>query len=472
MKTVAITTLGCKTNQTDSAAMEESLKQGEFHLIDFSDQADVYIINTCTVTHKSDFQSRQLIRRAKRQNPDAKVIVAGCYAQVSPDEVANIEGVDYVIGNTGKFDIAAILDSRATPPNPLSTSTPLNPLFNKEGKPIGRGVSKEGEPKAGELVVKSGLSKKIITTDIFKETEVKRFKVSTFSGHTRAFLKIQEGCHAFCSYCIVPYARGGSRSVKPADVMDGLKMLVDEGYKEVVLTGIHLGYFGEDLSPVTDLLSLAKAIDKEFPKLRVRISSLEPTEITDEFIEFLSTSSAVCNHLHIPLQSGDDNILKAMNRRYTSSFFASVIEKAVSKVTDVGIGVDVIVGFPGEGEGEFLNTYNLLKRLPVSYLHVFPYSKRKGTPAALFLNHVHPDTIKKRCELLRELSEEKKREFMGRFVGKEVTALVEGKRDTGSGLIKATTRNSLQLQVVCDTGMRNQEIKVVVADSEGRAVKS
>ena len=241
-------------------------------------------------------------------------------------------------------------------------------------------------------------------------------------------------------------------------------------YKEVVLTGIHLGYYGEELNPATDLLSLARVIDKEFPKLRIRISSLEPTEITDEFIEFLSTSSAVCNHLHIPLQSGDDNILKAMNRRYTSSFFASVIEKVVSKVADVGTGVDVIVGFPGEGEGEFLNTYSLLKRLPVSYLHVFPFSKRKGTPAALFLNHVHPDTIKKRCELLRELSEEKKREFMGRFVGKEVTALVEGKRDTGSGLIKATTRNNLQLQVLGDTGMRNHEINVVVADIEGRAV--
>jgi threonylcarbamoyladenosine tRNA methylthiotransferase MtaB len=445
MKTVAITTLGCKTNQLDSAVMEESLRQGEFRLTDFSDQADVYIINTCTVTHKSDFQSRQFIRRAKRQNPDAKIIVAGCYAQVNPDEVSKIEGVDYVIGNTGKIDIAAILGADA--------GASLAPA--QTGHPQGM-----------------SLQTKIITTDVFKEKEVKGFKVSTFSGHTRAFLKIQEGCHAFCSYCIVPYARGGSRSVKPAEVMDGLKRLVDEGYREVVLTGIHLGYYGEELSPATDLLSLAKGIDKEFPKLRVRISSLEPTEITDEFIEFLSTSSAVCNHLHIPLQSGDDNILKAMNRGYTSSFFASVIEKVVAKVKDAGIGVDVIVGFPGEGEGEFLNTYNLLKRLPVSCLHVFPYSKRKGTPAALFLNHVHPDTIKKRCELLRELSEEKKKEFTGRFVGKEVSALVEGKKDTGSGLIKATTRNNLQLQVRCDTGMRNHEIKVVVADSEGRAVKS
>lgn len=430
MKTVAITTLGCKTNQLDSAVMEESLRAGEFRLTDFFEHADVYIINTCTVTHKSDFQSRQLIRRAKRQNPDAKVIVAGCYAQVSPEEVAKIEGVDYVIGNTGKFDIAGILGSEV------------------------RGQAK------------------ITTTNILREREVKGFKVSTFSGHTRAFLKIQEGCQAFCSYCIVPYARGGSRSVKPAEVMDGLKRLVDEGYREVVLTGTHLGYYGEELRPATDLLSLAKAIDKEFPKLRVRISSLEPTEITDEFIDFLSTSSAVCSHLHIPLQSGDDNILKAMNRRYTSSFFVSVIEKVVGKVTDIGTGADVIVGFPGEGEGEFLNTYNLLKRLPVSYLHVFPYSKRKGTQAALFLNHVHPDTIKKRCELLRELSEEKKREFMGRFVGSVVSALVEGKRDTGSGLIKATTRNNLHLQVRCDTGMRNQEISVVVADREGRAVKS
>lgn len=433
MKTVAITTLGCKTNQLDSAIMEESLKQGNFRLTDFSGHADIYIINTCTVTHRSDFQSRQLIRRARRQNPDAKVIVAGCYAQVSPEEVANIEGVDYVIGNTGKIDIAAILNVECG-------------MRNAEFKT------------------------EILTTDVFKETEVKGFNASIFPGHTRAFLKIQEGCHAFCSYCIVPYARGGSRSVKATDVMDGLKRLVDEGYKEVVLTGIHLGYYGEELNPATDILSLAREIDKEFPMLRVRISSLEPTEITDEFIEFLSTSSAICNHLHIPLQSGDDNILKAMNRGYDSSFFASVIEKVASKVADVGIGVDIIVGFPGEGEGEFLNTYDLVKRLPVGYLHVFPYSKRKGTPAAEFLNHVHPDAIKKRCELLRELSEEKKREFMGRFVGSVVSALVEGKRDMGSGLIKATTRNSLQLQVAVDAGMRNQEISVVVKDQEGRAV--
>ncbi len=432
MKTVAITTLGCKTNQFDSAVMEESLKKGEFRITDFSEKADVYIINTCTVTHRSDFQSRQLIRRAKRQNPDAKVVVAGCYAQVSPEEVARIEGVDYVIGNTGKIDIAEIL---------------------------GAGV---GAPLAAPL------QDKIITTDIFKETEVKGFRVSSFSDHTRAFLKIQEGCHAFCSYCIVPFARGGSRSVKPDEVMDGFKRLVDEGYKEVVLTGIHLGYYGEELEPPTDLLALLKAIDKEFPKLRIRISSLEPTEITDEFIEFLSTASAVCNHLHIPLQSGDDGILKAMNRRYTASFFASVVEKVAAKVTDIGIGVDVITGFPGEGEKEFLNSYNLLKGLPISYLHVFPYSKRKGTPAAEFLNHVHPNTIKERCERLRELSEEKKKEFMGRFVGKELTVLVERGRDKLTGLRKATTRNNLQLQVNCGEEMVNKEVEVVIADAGSR----
>lgn len=441
MKTVAITTLGCKTNQFDSAIMEDSLKQGDFRLISFSDQADIYIINTCTVTHKSDFQSRQLIRRAKRQNPDAKIIVAGCYAQVSPEEVARIEGVDYVIGNTGKVDIAQVLGSGA----------------------MGQGPEVETQHAMS-------LQDKIITTNVFKEKEVKGFQVSSFSEQTRAYLKIQEGCHAFCSYCVVPYARGESRSVSQAEVMDGLKKLVDSGYKEVVLTGIHLGYYGEDLSPATDLLTLLKGIDKEFPKLRIRISSLEPTEITDEFIEFISVSSAVCNHLHIPLQSGDDKILKAMNRRYTSSFFSSVIDKLADNIKDIGIGVDVIAGFPGEGEEEFLNTYNLLKGLPISYLHVFPYSKRKGTPAAGFLNHLHPNIIKERCELLRELSEEKKKEFMGRFIGKEVSALVEGKRDKESGLFKATARNYLQLKVNCDEKKINSEIKVIIANNEGVAL--
>lgn len=434
MKTVAVTTLGCKTNQFDSAVMEESLKSGDFHLTDFSDRADVYIINTCTVTHKSDFQSRQLIRKAKRQNPNAKVIVAGCYAQVSPEEVARIEGVDYVIGNTGKVDISEILQNMwAQQTAPLL----VQPL--------------------------------IITTDIFKKTEVDGFKVSTFSEHTRAYLKIQEGCHAFCSYCIVPYARGRSRSVSPSEVMDGLRRFVDEGYREIVLTGIHLGYYGEDLEPQTNLLAILKAIDMEFPKLRVRVSSLEPTEVTDEFIDFLSTASSICNHLHIPLQSGDDGILKAMNRKYKSSFFASVVEKVTCKVKDVCIGADVIAGFPGEGEREFLNTYNLLKGLPISYLHVFPYSKRKGTPAAGFSAQVSSEEVKKRGELFRGLSEEKRQEFMGRFVGRKVSALVEGKKDKESGLFKATTRNYLQLRIDCSEEMKNREVDVVIRDAYGRA---
>jgi threonylcarbamoyladenosine tRNA methylthiotransferase MtaB len=442
MKTVAITTLGCKTNQFDSVVMEESLKKRDFRLTEFSDHADVYIINTCTVTSKSDFQSRQLIRRAKRQNPNAKVIVAGCYAQVSPEEVARIEGVDYVIGNTGKVDIAEMLAG-------------------------GQGAKGKGSDVGA--TGRSPLQTKIITTDVFKEKEVKGFKVSSFSEQTRAYLKIQEGCHAFCSYCIVPYARGGSRSIKPSDVMDGMRRLVDEGCKEVVLTGIHLGYYGEDLEPTTSLFDLVKAVDKEFPNLRVRISSLEPSEITDEFIEYLSTSSAICNHLHIPLQSGDDGILKAMNRRYDSSFFANVIRKVASRVKDIGIGIDVIAGFPGEGEREFANTYKLLRDLPISYLHVFPYSKRKGTPAAEFANHVHPDETKRRAEILRTLSEEKKADFLRRFVGKEVSALVEGKRDKETGLFKATTRNYLQLHVDCGGEMVNREVRVVIDDGDGKA---
>lgn len=440
MKTVAIKTLGCKTNYFDSAVMEESLEKGKFRIADFSDRADIYIINTCTVTHRSDFQSRQLIRRAKRQNPDAKIVVAGCYAQVSPEEVAGIKEVDFVIGNTGKIDIAKIL-----------------------------GVGGSGQVVDVGADGHTSIQDKIITTDVSKETEVKGFKVSSFSEHTRAFLKIQEGCHAFCSYCIVPYARGGSRSVEPNDVINSLRMIVDEGYREVVLTGIHLGYYGEDLAEPTDLLSLVKTVDKEFPAVRVRISSLEPTEITDDLIELVATGSVVCNHLHIPLQSGDDAILKAMNRKYTASFFSSVIEKLARRVKDIGIGVDVIAGFPGEGEREFLNSYNLLKSLPISYLHVFPYSRRKGTPAADFANHVPPDIIKERCETLRILSEEKKAEFIKRFVGRRMPALIEGKRHRTGDPFKATTRNYLQLQVDCGAEMVNREVEVVISDASGRA---
>ncbi|MFQ6078386.1 MAG: tRNA (N(6)-L-threonylcarbamoyladenosine(37)-C(2))-methylthiotransferase MtaB, partial [Thermodesulfobacteriota bacterium] len=359
-ETIAITTLGCKANQFDSEMMRASLETGGFEIIPFRQRADIYIVNTCTVTHRADYQSRQLVRRARRLNPSSLIVVTGCHAQAYPDEVQGVDGVGVVLGNAEKASIADIL--RNTP----GCSYPM-----------------------------------VIVGDIEKEGKVGEADIARSCRRTRALLKIQDGCNASCAYCIIPRARGRSRSLDPLRVTYHLERLENRGFKEVVMTGIHLGVYGADLFPPTSLAELCRKMEGTPTSQRIRLSSIEPDDFSPELIQTIASSPRVCPHLHIPMQSGDDDILRRMHRNYDKTFFADLVQTLIHRIPDLNIGVDVIVGFPGEGEKQFRETYELLKKLGIGYLHVFPFSKRRGTEAYEFPHQVDTQTKKRRCEALR-----------------------------------------------------------------------
>jgi threonylcarbamoyladenosine tRNA methylthiotransferase MtaB len=405
MTKVALTTLGCKVNQYETAGITEELARRGFVIVPFTSAADVYIINTCTVTAKTDYQSRQLIRRANRLNPAASIIVTGCYAQTAPEDLAKLPGVSLVVGTEGKSSIPDLL---------------------------GNGGDGHG---------------RFVVTDMSDHNEFSGLAVTEFPGHTRAFLKIQDGCNAFCSYCIIPYARGRSRSMEGAEVLRQIHRLRNAGYQEIVLSGIHLGQWGLDFHRPAELIDLLRQIELGKAVERLRISSIEPTEITDDMIELMATSSLICPHLHIPLQSGDDGILKAMNRHYDSRQFKRLIDKIVSAIPMVAIGIDVMVGFPGEGEGEFDNTRALIADLPVAYLHVFPYSARPGTAAASLPGQV-PEPVKKaRGKRLRDIGRKKRLVYNEKFIGGALSVLVENTTDRDTGLMKGFSDNYIPVLI-------------------------
>ncbi len=424
-ETIAITTLGCKANQFDSAVMGASLEGRGFEIIPFPQRADIYIINTCTVTHRADYQSRQLIRRAHRLNPSSLIVVTGCYAQAYPEEIHGVEGVGLVLGNGEKASIADILK------NPLMGSHPF-----------------------------------VNVGDIEREKEIGEADIDRFSRHTRALLKIQDGCNASCAYCIIPRARGRSRSLDPIRVIRHLQRLEKRGFKEVVLTGIHLGIYGADLSPPTSLAGLCRKINIIPAPQRMRLSSIEPADFHPDLIQSVASSPRVCHHLHIPMQSGDDDILLRMNRNYDGTFFADLVQTLINRIPDLNIGVDVIVGFPGEGEKQFNKTYELLEKLDIGYLHVFPFSRRKGTEAYDLPNHVDPQIKKRRGEALRALGRRKRAAFHGRFLGQELEVLVEGKRDKRTEMLKGYSRNYIPVLIEGGEDLVNREIRVWATDLE------
>jgi threonylcarbamoyladenosine tRNA methylthiotransferase MtaB len=399
IRQVSVSTLGCKSNQYDSSALEDILKgEGRLDIVPFPGPADAYIINTCTVTGRTDSQSRQLIRKVRRINPDAIVIVTGCYAQVSPQEVSRIEGVDYVLGNPQKAEVLEYL--------------------------------RMGRQKSAKTVV----------GDYRKGTPL-TLKARGSAGRTRANLKIQEGCNRSCSYCIIPMARGASKSVTLEGVEREIDALVQAGFKEIVLTGIHLGAWGADLGISSGITSVLELIEKQGYPCRFRLSSLDPDEVTDGLIDVLKSSKRVCNHLHLPLQSGDDTVIRRMKRPYTGALFAQKVLRLVEEVQEISVGVDVIAGFPGENEKEFENTFSLLNDLPLSYLHIFPFSKRRGTAAAGLDGHVLPAVINGRCARLKELDTLKREKFFGGFTGRKAEVLVESSRDKATGSLKGRARN-------------------------------
>jgi threonylcarbamoyladenosine tRNA methylthiotransferase MtaB len=400
MTTVTVATLGCKVNQFESEALMASLKDHGYRLVPFGDGADITIINTCTVTQRADFQSRQMVRRAFRTNPRSLIIVTGCYPQVDPEAIARIEGATYLLGNKEKEQIPDLL-----------------PLLQK-----------------GELP-------RIQVGDIQKETLFSDIPLHSFHHHTRAFLKIQDGCDARCSYCIVPYARGPSRSLPPEKIIEHLRVLKKKGFKEVVLTGIHVGSYGLDLTPPFPLEKLLRQLEEEETPQRIRLSSIEPLDFSVGLVSLLSQSQKVCPHLHIPIQSGDDEILRRMNRNYDPSFLSDLIQKLHQTIPKVSIGADVIVGFPGETEDKFQRSYSLIESLPFSYLHVFPFSKRKGTPAYQFSLVVNEGKIKERAEVMRSLGQQKRQAFYRQFLHQELTVLVEDRREKETGKWKGFSRN-------------------------------
>jgi len=425
MQTLAIATLGCKVNQFESESLMFSLKQKGYQLVPFGEPADVTIINTCTVTQRADFQSRQMVRRALRTNPKSLLIVTGCYAQVEPETFARLEGVGYVIGNREKSRIPELLS-----------------LMKKHPFPC------------------------VQVDDIQKETHFSENPLQSFYRHTRAFVKIQDGCDGRCSYCIVPRARGRSRSLSPEKVVEQLRILKERGYQEVVLTGIHLGAYGHDLNPPTSLKSLLWSLEGAETPGRIRLSSIEPLDFSPELISFLANSVKVCPHLHVPVQSGSDETLKRMNRGYDRSLISLLIKDLHQSIPNLAIGADVIVWFPGETEERFEQTWQLIETLPFSYLHIFPFSRRKGTPAAQFPQGVDEKKIKQRAEQLRLLGNEKRQSFYRQFVGHELKVLVENRRDKETGKWKGFSQNYIPVLLTHDRDSLehaewvNQELRV------------
>jgi threonylcarbamoyladenosine tRNA methylthiotransferase MtaB len=430
MTRVALATLGCKVNQYESAGLIEALKKKGFVHVPFNTSADIYIVNTCTVTGKTDYQSRQLIRRAHRKNPSASIIVTGCYAQIASGDLAVLPGVKAIVGTEHKEHIPDMIHD----------------------------------------VIKAG--QQIVVSDIGSKKECTGLTVSEFPGHTRAFLKIQDGCDAFCSYCIIPYARGRSRSLPEAEVINQIRTLSGSGYREIVLTGIHLGNYGHDLSPQTGLLNLLKKIEQSRIVERLRLSSIEPMEVTDELIDYIKASRTICRHLHIPLQSGDDTVLRLMNRNYTADRFRERIETIMEAIPGMAIGIDVMVGFPGEGEQEFINTRTFIERLPVAYLHVFPYSQRPGTAALTFPGQVEESLKKERGKILRDIGKKKRIDYNTMFIGNELSVLVEDTKDRETGLMKGFSDN--YIPVLISNGNRslaNHIVTIMADNSEGGKIR-
>jgi len=414
-----IVTLGCKVNQYESAYLKEALLRGGWEQASKGEAADASVVNTCIVTQRASYQSRQAIRKAVRENPSGISVAVGCYAQAFSDELSGIEGLDLILGNTTKGRLPEILAS----------------------------LEKQSLPR-------------LVLEDFSEAMPFEFLPVKGAAGRTRAFLKIQEGCESFCSYCIVPFARGPLRSLDPDKVLLMLKELCEAGYKEVVLTGIHLGKYGVDLGDGTNLMHLLVGIGKERLPLRIRLSSLEPNEIHQELIELVASEDWLCRHFHIPLQSGDNGILRAMNRHYSSAGFARLVEQIHTKTPLAAIGVDVMAGFPGEDQQAYLNTYDVIRDLPISYLHVFPYSPRKGTAASRLRGQVPQKEVKERAAALRALGQEKRKAFYRSCLGRTFVVLAEGWECEMRRTIKGLSDNYLKIIFPSPELIKNEVVAV------------
>jgi threonylcarbamoyladenosine tRNA methylthiotransferase MtaB len=434
---VAFFTLGCKLNSYETESLRGVFHRQHYDIVGADQPADYYVINSCAVTERAEADARQLIRSVIRRNPSARVIVTGCYAQRDAETLAAMPEVALVIGNAEK--------------------TQLFQLFEETIR----------TPGAGERVFTSRLFKGHPTE---KFTFDKRGDIATISPFTRATIKVQDGCNDFCTFCVIPHLRGPSISRPIAAILAHARALGAAGYKEVDLTGVHTGAYGEDLNPPITLLAMLEQLVRVEGIERVRLNSLEPATVSDELLDFIAASPKVCKHLHICLQSGDDEILRRMRRHYDVASYEQLISKAMARMPECGLGSDMLVGFPGETEAHFARTLHAVERLPFSYLHVFSYSARPGTPAAKYPDQVHAGAKKERSRRLRELGQAKKTAFAVRFLGRELAILLEAKRDRARQLLSGLTENYLRVHVDAPEAFVNQLVPVRLVDMAGDEV--
>jgi len=428
-KSFKVITLGCKVNQYESAYLKEALAGAGCFQAGKGEEGDLVIVNTCIVTRRAAHQSRQAIRKAVRENPNGSIAAVGCYAQAFPQEISEIEGVCLIADNVAKKDLPDLLLQ-------------------------GRGGNKP----------------RLVLSEFESGAPFDFLKISRFPGRTRAYLKIQDGCQSMCSYCIVPFARGPYRSLSPEKVLGSIEALSGAGVREVVLAGIHLGKYGIDLKGGIDLAALLEMVGKEDWPVRIRLSSIEPNEIDRGMMEMMASESWLCRHFHVPLQSGDPRILKRMNRGYTDREFAGLVETMYTMIPHVAIGVDVMAGFPGEDSAAHMNSHALISDLPISYLHVFPFSARPGTAASTFKGRVDTEIVKNRAAELRDLGRRKMRLFYERCLYDEFPVLTEGWNSEEKNVMKGTSDNYLPVLFPSSNDREGQIVRVRMERVEGDTV--
>ncbi|ONI46142.1 tRNA (N(6)-L-threonylcarbamoyladenosine(37)-C(2))-methylthiotransferase MtaB [Candidatus Epulonipiscioides gigas] len=412
-KTIAVYTLGCKVNQYDTDAVVELFEKKGYTLVDFDAPADVYIVNTCTVTHLSDRKCRQMLRRTKKINPNSTLVAMGCYAQISKEKIKEeVEEIDIVIGTDNRKNIVNIIENLIPPP----------------------------------------------ISDIMQVNEFEELEISTTNSKTRSYLKIQEGCNNYCSYCIIPYVRGKIRSRKENNIINEAIRLSNAGFKEIVLTGIHVASYGKDLEN-TNLVTIIKKIAEIEGIKRIRLSSIEPNIVNDDFINMLQTTPKLCNHFHLSLQSGSDTVLKRMNRKYTTNMYLESVEKIRKVLPNVGLTTDIIVGFPQETKKEFQETLDFVNKIGFLDIHIFPYSIRKGTRAAQMSGQIASNIKEERAKQLQQLQTFNRNKFLDNIIGKEVMVLFE---NSNTGF----TNNYIKVKVNNNKELINQIIKIKIEKRE------
>ncbi len=416
-RTFAITTLGCKVNKYDSEAIVKILVDDGFKEVNYDEVADIYIINTCSVTNLSEKKSRQVIRKAKKNNQDSIVIACGCYSQVSPEEVAEIEEVDIVIGTKDRNKIVSLIN--------------------------------EVEENKANTIISVG--------DVMNEDYFEPLEIDKISGMTRAYLKIQEGCNQFCAYCIIPYTRGKIRSRNVRDIIEEVEKLVENGIKEIVLAGIHIASYGKDLENIT-LLDVIKLVAKVEGVERLRLSSVEPNLMNEEFVRELSEIPQICNHFHLSLQSGSDITLKNMNRKYDTEKYYNSVNIIRKYFKDPALTTDIIVGFPGESDDDFKASYDFCEKVGFSKMHIFPYSPKRGTKACEMANQLDGNTKTERAKILGQLDNKMEKGFITSQLGKTAKILVE--RKVQDGIYEGHTTNYLNVKIKSDSDIVNQIVEI------------